>query len=138
MSDTKYLLGIEAENSSEEDIAEGNTDEPAEESVKESVKEETSSTEAQGSSTIKEDKTPPEGSDKPSSSSGQVEQEREGEGDQKCEEQETDVPTLQLAWEVLELSRIIYEKEEIEKNVERLSEIHILLGEINMESGVAR
>ena len=50
------------------------------------------------------------------------------------EDIEEDVPTLQLAWEVLELSRIIYDKE-ADKNASRLAEIHLLLGEINMESG---
>ena len=47
----------------------------------------------------------------------------------------SDVPTIQLAWEVLELSRIIYEKDGADTHALRLAEIHLLLGEINMESG---
>jgi tetratricopeptide (TPR) repeat protein len=45
-----------------------------------------------------------------------------------------DVPTMQVAWEVLELARIIHEKDGQDKNALKLAEIHILLGEINMES----
>lgn len=67
------------------------------------------------------------------SSSGDVDGEK-GEVEDDAEEETEDVPTLQLAWEVLELSRIIYDKE-ADKNASRLAEIHLLLGEINMESG---
>ena len=58
----------------------------------------------------------------------------EEEGEEDGEEEIDDVPTLQLAWEVLELARIIYDKE-ADKNGPRLAEIHLHLGEINMESG---
>ena len=60
--------------------------------------------------------------------------EGQGEGEEDADEESEDVPTLQLAWEVLELSRIIYDKE-ADKNASRLAEVHLLLGEINMESG---
>ena len=64
-------------------------------------------------------------------SSGDVDNEK-GEGEDA--EEDDEVPTLQLAWEVLELARIIYDKE-ADKNGCRLAEIRLLLGEINMESG---
>lgn len=51
-------------------------------------------------------------------------------------DQEEDVPTLQLAWEVLELSRIIF-KRQAEKNQDmqlKVADVLSLLGEVSMES----
>lgn len=96
------------------------------------VDESTAGTSAEGEQTESSSKEPTATSqgNEGGCSSGDVDNEK-GEGE---DAEEDDVPTLQLAWEVLELARIIYDKE-ADKNGCRLAEIRLLLGEINMESG---
>ncbi|XP_022792375.1 histone-binding protein N1/N2-like isoform X3 [Stylophora pistillata] len=67
-----------------------------------------------------------------------VEEGTEGEGkangNQKGEEQEElDVPTMQSAWEFLELARLIFVRQENKEAQLNLAEVHLKLGEIQLE-----
>lgn len=53
------------------------------------------------------------------------------EGDEDTEEKDEDVNNLQLAWEVFELAKIIFERQ---KNEAKLAETYLYLGEVALES----
>ena len=57
-------------------------------------------------------------------------EEEGGEGDEGDEEEEEDVSSLQIAWEVLELSRIIYSRQESPEAQRKLAKVKIKLGEV--------
>ncbi|XP_064122015.1 nuclear autoantigenic sperm protein-like [Macrobrachium nipponense] len=61
--------------------------------------------------------------------------ENEGEGD-KTEEDEEEVSNLQLSWEMLELAKIIFEKQTDTnpKMKEKVAEVFLKLGEVGLES----
>ncbi|XP_041367047.1 protein HGV2-like [Gigantopelta aegis] len=65
-------------------------------------------------------------------------EDEEGEvtGDKKDEEDEDadDVPNLQLAWEMLELSKMIYIKEEDKESKLKLAQSYLKLGEVSLET----
>ena len=54
-------------------------------------------------------------------------------GDEEGEDED-----LGLAWEILDLARMIFEKAPSEDNKEQLADVHILLGDISLESGGGR
>lgn len=55
----------------------------------------------------------------------------------KGEEEEEEITNLQLAWEVLELAKIIYSRQaENSREVQlKLADVHLQLGEVSLESG---
>ncbi|KAF2360031.1 Tetratricopeptide SHNi-TPR domain [Trinorchestia longiramus] len=55
---------------------------------------------------------------------------------QESQEEEEDVPSLQLAWEVLELAKTIYEKNEkpSDDDKTKLSQVYLKLGEVSLEN----
>ena len=57
-------------------------------------------------------------------------EEEEGGGGEGDEEEEEDVSSLQIAWEVLELSRIIYSRQESPEAQRKLAKVKIKLGEV--------
>ena len=124
--------GDDQPSASAEATKETSVESPKEEAQGMDVDESTAGTSAEGEQTGSSSKEPAATSQEKEGgcSSGDVDNEK-GEGE---DAEEDDVPTLQLAWEVLELARIIYDKE-ADKNGCRLAEIRLLLGEINMESG---
>ena len=58
------------------------------------------------------------------------EEEGGGGGDGDEEEEEEEVSSLQIAWEVLELSRIIYSRQESTDAQRKLAKVKIKLGEV--------
>ncbi|XP_018014399.1 histone-binding protein N1/N2 isoform X2 [Hyalella azteca] len=56
--------------------------------------------------------------------------------DEDTQESEEDVPSLQLAWEVLELAKTIYEKNAnlSEEENTKLSQVYLKLGEVSLEN----
>jgi len=48
--------------------------------------------------------------------------------------QDEDVTNLQLAWEILELSKVIFERQTNEESKLKLAESHLKLGEVSLES----
>merc|ERR1712083_1016457 len=60
---------------------------------------------------------------------GNTEEEAEGE-----EEEEEDVGNLQLAWEMLELAKIIFKRDSTKESKMKLAESHLKLGEVALET----
>ncbi|XP_059173547.1 histone-binding protein N1/N2-like [Physella acuta] len=68
---------------------------------------------------------------------GAEEEAAEGEESQEgeeTEEKEEDIPNFQLAWEYLDLAKVIYLKSESKEDLLRAAECHIKLGEVSMET----
>lgn len=67
---------------------------------------------------------------------GETEDAGEGTSDGKDakEDSEEDVTNLQLAWEVLELSKLIYNRQESKEMKLKASEAHLKLGEVGLET----
>lgn len=67
---------------------------------------------------------------------GETEDAGEGTSDGKDakEDSEEDVTNLQLAWEVLELSKLIYNRQESKEMKLKAAEAHLKLGEVGMET----
>ncbi|KAL7891286.1 hypothetical protein AOLI_G00007620 [Acnodon oligacanthus] len=64
------------------------------------------------------------------------EEEEEGEGDDEDKEsEEDDVGNLQLAWEMLEVAKVIYKRKESEEDQLMAAQIFLKLGEVGAESG---
>jgi len=66
---------------------------------------------------------------------GEGEEEKEGEGE-KTEEEDEDVSNLQLAWEMLELAKVIYQRQEEGNKAMSLkaAQVYLKLGEVGLES----
>ena len=85
-----------------------------------------------------EEKKTENGEDKAAENGQEVAEPKEGEeGDQK-EEEEDDVNNLQLAWEMLELAKVIFQKQleagEDSQTFLKLAEVYLKLGEVGVES----
>jgi len=64
------------------------------------------------------------------------EETKEGEEGEKTEEDEEEVSNLQLSWEMLELAKVIYEKQKEEKPEmkKKIAQVFLKLGEVGLES----
>ncbi|XP_033884324.3 histone-binding protein N1/N2-like isoform X1 [Acipenser ruthenus] len=70
---------------------------------------------------------------------GDEEEEEEGEGEATAEDEkeseEEEVGNLQLAWEMLEIAKVIYKRKESKEDQLFAAQAHLKLGEISVESG---
>ncbi|KAL9950800.1 hypothetical protein ACROYT_G043362 [Oculina patagonica] len=61
----------------------------------------------------------------------------QGEGDAAAtaegQEEDADIPTMQLAWETLELARIVFSRQDTKEAQLNLAEVYLKLGEIELE-----
>ncbi|XP_013407239.1 histone-binding protein N1/N2-like [Lingula anatina] len=83
--------------------------------------------------------------DKADSNEGEEQVEEEGEDEEegdvedgaeenKDEEDPDDIPNLQLSWEMLELAKVIYEKQESKEMKLKAAQAHLALGEVALET----
>ncbi|XP_023859845.1 histone-binding protein N1/N2 isoform X3 [Salvelinus sp. IW2-2015] len=66
---------------------------------------------------------------------GEDDDEDEGEGTAEDEESEEEVGNLQLAWEMLEVAKVIYRRKENEADQLMAAQAYLKLGEVGAESG---
>ncbi|XP_071202254.1 histone-binding protein N1/N2-like isoform X2 [Salvelinus alpinus] len=66
---------------------------------------------------------------------GEDDDEDEGEGTAEDEESEEEVGNLQLAWEMLEVAKVIYKRKENEADQLMAAQAYLKLGEVGAESG---
>ncbi|XP_041913009.1 nuclear autoantigenic sperm protein isoform X4 [Alosa sapidissima] len=59
----------------------------------------------------------------------------DGEGNAEDKESEDEVGNLQLAWEMLEVAKVIYKRKEVKEDQLMMAQIFLKLGEVGTESG---
>ena len=62
------------------------------------------------------------------------EQEEEEEDDEECEQDQQD-DEFETAWDILDIARVIYEKSEDKETRLKLSDVHLCLGDVSVETG---
>ncbi|KAK3794632.1 hypothetical protein RRG08_003778 [Elysia crispata] len=91
-----------------------------------------SSNDKEGEEEVEDDEEEaPEGEDEQAQEEGDN---QEGAESQEDEEKDEDVPNFQLAWEYLELAKVIYLKSDNKDDQLKAAECHIKLGEVSMET----
>ncbi|XP_055885148.1 nuclear autoantigenic sperm protein-like isoform X2 [Biomphalaria glabrata] len=82
------------------------------------------------------EKPPAEDADKDEEETEEtVDEEEAVEGDESADgEKDEDVPNFQLAWEYLDLAKVIYLKNESKEDQLKAAECHLKLGEVSMET----
>merc|ERR1712083_1034471 len=81
-----------------------------------------------------EENTEEEGTTEEEAEGEEEEEKVEGETSEKKEDEEEDVGNLQLAWEMLELAKIIFKRDSTKESKMKLAESHLKLGEVALET----